>query len=662
MELFRNTCPRNCYGTCSIISYVENGKLIKVTGDPKHGFTQGRLCPKGYAYTQYVYNSSRLKYPIIQTPRGSGNWQRISWDEAYSIIAEKMIELYSRYGSNLASGYNKFSGNIGLLHYAVEGMFNSIGPHTKPVGDLCSSSGGAALKKTIGDVISPIPEKMAQAKLIVIWGANPAATNVQQMKYIFQAKQNGATVVVIDPIFSETAAKADIYIQNKPGTDALLAYGIAKIMIEKECYEKEYVETNSQGWAEFKHYLINEVNFPDICHVTGVQFEVMKELASLFSTIKPGVTWSGLGVQRNKNGEIGIQAILSLSAMSGHFCEQYSGTYYTHADISHFPLTLLNHPEKEHCFVKKSRSVSHIDFAAQAKALNDPPLKLLWIASRSPLSQDQNIQAWKELFNSLELIVTVDLFMNETTKHSDIVLPAASLFEEEDLHVGYWHHWISINQKAIDPFFEAKSDLQIARELTKKLNELSPGFSDFHYELEPIDWIKAELTPHIKQLYSLDSYEDLVSSPHPRIDDYDKRKSKEFHFIKPINKANLYDDQTNEGAVYPFRLLSPQSLLKIHSQFATLSWLHPEREITVIEINDIVAENLGIHDETMVTVFNDYGSIEAKAVINADLPQEIIVVNQAGEKGINQLIGDTTKDSDEESSINFYDTYVAIKN
>src|SRR5690606_25044867 len=125
MEIFRNVCPRNCYGTCSMLSYVENGILTKVTGDPKHGYSKGHLCAKGYAYTQYVYNPYRLKYPVLQSPRGSGNWKRISWDEAYNIIARKILELHDRYGSNLALGYNKFSGNLGILHYATEGMFNS---------------------------------------------------------------------------------------------------------------------------------------------------------------------------------------------------------------------------------------------------------------------------------------------------------------------------------------------------------------------------------------------------------------------------------------------------------------------------------------------------------------------------------------------------------
>lgn len=170
------------------------------------------------------------------------------------------------------------------------------------------------------------------------------------------------------------------------------------------------------------------------------------------------------------------------------------------------------------------------NFAMEAKNLQDPPLKLLWIASRSPLSQDMNINVWQELFKELELIVTVDLFMTNTAKHSDIVLPAASHFEEEDLNVGYWHHWLSINQKAIPSFYETKSDLMIARELTKKLNMLRPGFSTFPYELEPKDWIELELNEKVQALYGLKSYTSLVDGPKPRL--ANQKRISTFHLYK----------------------------------------------------------------------------------------------------------------------------------
>lgn len=660
MQIHRNVCPRNCYGTCSMLSYTENGKLVKVSGDPMHGFTQGHLCAKGYAYTQYVYNPLRLKYPMMQTERGSGNWVRISWEDAYSIIAEKMLELYARYGSNLASGYNKFSGNIGLLHYAVEGMFNSIGPHTKAFGNLCLATGEQAVKESFGNLNSPSPEEMAESKMIFIWGANPAVTNIHQMKFIYAARKNGGKLVVIDPIFTETASKADLFVQIKPGTDALLALGIAKCLLTDD--QIEITKTQWNGWEEYKQ-ILQQLDLATVAELTGVNTDTIKELAMLYGTIKPATTWNGLGIQRNKYGGLSIQAINSLAAMSGNLNMPNGGVYFTHSDCENFPMSLLNFPEKKHPKIESSRMINCANFATEAKNLKAPPLKLLWIASRSPLSQDMNIHVWQELFKELELIVTVDLFMTNTAKLSDIVLPAASHFEEEDLNVGYWHHWLSLNQKSIPAYYETKSDLMIARELTKKLNELSPGFSTFPHEREPQDWIELEFSEEIKALYGVSSYKDLLAGPRQR--QVTNREDKHFSFIqlddvKPL-LTNMESDLNMKSTAYPFRLLSPQALLKIHSQFTLLTWLYPKPDETIIEINSEVAKKLKISDGEKIKICNEHGFIIAKAQTNQHLPLDVVLVSQTDENSINQLIGSQLQKQEELASTHFYDCFVDLK-
>lgn len=660
MKITRNVCPRNCFGTCSILSYVEDDQLLKITGDPKHGFTGGHLCAKGYAYTQYVDNPLRLKYPMIQASRGSGNWKRISWDEAYTIIAEKMVELYRRYGSNLASGFNKFSGNLGLLHYAVEGMFNSIGPHTKTYGDLCLATGEAAIRDAFGDFISPIPENMANAKMIVIWGANPAVTNIHQMKFIYNARKNGGKLVVIDPIYTETAAKADLFVQINPGTDALLALGIAEIILEKGMADLSFVE-NQAGFREYKELLSN-TQISEICKHTGVRLEVMEELADLYGNLKPVATWSGFGLQRNEFGGQSIKAISSLAAISGNL--KYGGVYYAHGDISDFPMNLLNFPEKKHPTIKDSRRVNISNFAVESNRLKDPPLKLLWIASRNPLAQDHNMKAWKELISSLELIITVDLFMTETAKLSDIVLPAASHFEEEDLNVSYWHHWLAMNEKTLPPFYEAKSDLKIAGELTQRLNEISPQFSTFPSKLEPLDWIEKELNEKVRDLYGIKSYKDLLEGPKPRRDE--RKQEGFFSFINSNDVKRIYDDsewRKQKKHSYPFRLLSPQSLLQIHSQFSNLPWLQStvdEGEETIVEINENIAASSGISNNMKVKIYNENGSVIAKTKTNPQLPSDCLLVKQTGVNSINQLIGIHAEMDMAPTTIYFYDSFVAI--
>lgn len=659
--IYRNTCPRNCYGTCGILSHVKNGKIIKVTGDPEHGYTKGKLCAKGYASTQFVYNPNRLKYPMVQTPRGSGNWKRISWDKAYTIIASKLIELNRRYGSNLASGYNKFSGNLGMLHYATEGMFNSFGPHTKPEGNPCALTGRLAINKNLGMNYSAVPEDMSKSKLIVIWGANPAVTNVHQMKFIYEARNNGAKLVVIDPIFTETAKKADLYIQIKPGTDAWLALGISKLLIEADNCDTEFLYHKTTGWNEFKKIIETGLNVGEVSEKTGVPIEAIIELSQLYGEIKPMATWNGLGIQRNDNGGHSVNAINSLSAITGNLCIPNAGLYYMHFDVEHFPLNLFNHQGPKHPSVPSSRFIKISDFASHALSLNDPPIKLLWIASRNILSQDQNIAAWEHLFNQLELTVVVDLYMTKTAEQADMVLPAKSHFEEEDLHVSYWHYWLSLNQKAIPSYFEAKSDLEIARELTKKLNTLSPGFSNFPYEKEPMDWIREELTPEIQELYDLNGWADLLKKPHKKkVKDHPISEGMVFQLYCPEKLMNKHVEESEEDQDV-YRLLSPQSLLKIHSQYEYVTWLNHEDDNAFIEIHNEIALKHEIMDFSKIEMYNEYGSVRGIAKINPSLPKNVIVAPQAGKNPINILIKHRFEESTDDSSNFFYDSKVKIR-
>lgn len=670
-SVFRNVCPRNCYDTCGMLSYVKDGKLEKVEGDPEHGYTQGRLCSKGYAYTEYVYSRDRLRYPLSQYPRGSGNWKRISWAQALDLVAGKMVDLKVRYGSNLASAYNKFSGNLGLLHYAVEGMFNSIGAHTKPVGNPCLAAGLDALYYDFGKALSPDPESMARAGLIVIWGANPAWTAIHQLDFINRARGKGAKLVVIDPLFTPTAAKADIYIQIKPGTDGFLALALAKLLIERHEHDREFVKNHLWGWEPFFGYLQERVALSSVSAVTGVSAEAVEELAALYANHKPCANWVGFGVQRHENGGQNIRAINALCAISGNLGQEGGGLFYYHPGLDFFPLKLYKHsgPSLDN---EKSREVDINNFAAEVLSFSEPPVKLLWIAGRNPLSQDQELSKWQELFRSLELIVTVDLFMTKTAEMSDLVLPAASHFEEYDINVSYWHHWLALNEKAIPPYYEAKSDLEIARMLTCRLNELSPGFSNFPYELTATDWIEREFTAEVLAAFGLNNWEELKHGPRklqagrtPWQDKKFRTGSGRFELYSSEAKKNdlpaLSRFRRPKTNSYPLLLLTPQSPYRIHSQYVGLTWLSNEYD-SVLRMNPGDASARDLMEGDQVRVFNAAGSVLKIVNLSNSVPRGVVVAFQGGENPVNNLIARLSADMgtkiSKSKNVAFYDTYV----
>ena len=206
-QTFRNACPRNCYDTCSIKSYVKDGVLEFVEGAQESTFTGGALCLKGYSYPRRVYSPDRIKYPMKQIGRGTGNWKRISWDEALSEIAGKIQEIKKKDGTLLGMALDKYSGNFGITHYGVEGMLSSLGYTTRFVGTPCWPAGIDAQNFDMGNMWCNDPEDFVKSKYIIIWGANPAWNSMHTMKFIYEAQERGAKLVVIDPILTQTAAK-----------------------------------------------------------------------------------------------------------------------------------------------------------------------------------------------------------------------------------------------------------------------------------------------------------------------------------------------------------------------------------------------------------------------------------------------------------------------
>ncbi|MHB8074087.1 molybdopterin-dependent oxidoreductase [Desulfosporosinus fructosivorans] len=675
VRVYKNVCPRNCYNTCAMLSHVVNGKLIKVEGEPWHGYTQGRLCAKGYAYSRYVYSPERLRYPMRQYPRGSGNWVRITWEEAFSIIGAKILELNHRYGSNLPLAYNKCSGNVGFLHYATEGMFNSFGSHTKLKGNPCMAAGLDAIMYSSGEGKGPDPEAMSGSKLIVLWGANPAWTAVHQLNFINQAREKGAEFVVIDPVYTPTAATADHYIQIQPGTDGLLALGIAKVLIEEGRYDPSFLAEHVEGWESFQGYLKEKVTLEEVQNVSGVAEKTVRMLADLYGKCDPVANWSGYGLQRYPNGGQNIRAIYALCALTGNLGKVGGGFYYFHPSTESFPLHLLNHQGPNDGLVSRSIDINY--YPSQALALVDPPVKFLWIAGRNPLSQDQEVSNWSRLLAELELVVTVDLFMTKTCDMSDLVLPVASHFEEIDINVSYWHHWLALNEKAIAPYYEAKSDLEIAQQLTRRLNELQPGFSNFPFERTPEEWIGMEFTPEVLELYGLSSWRDLAEAPaklrvgnNPWADFAFKTKTGKFElFSKEAKENNLpalprFSAKSSDPS-FPLRLLTPQSIASIHSQDWSSKWIGSEESEDVVKLNPLDAVQREIQNGDNVRIYNALGSVTKKAILNPEILQGLIIIYQGGKDPVNSLLSGLSADMGKNYSggegAAFYNAFVDVE-
>ncbi|WNS74067.1 molybdopterin-dependent oxidoreductase [Bacillus sp. DTU_2020_1000418_1_SI_GHA_SEK_038] len=647
-KYFYNACPRNCYDTCSIVTTVKDGRITFITGNDNNTYTKGRLCVKGNTYPRVVYSPDRIKYPMRQKGKGSGNWERISWDEAYTIIANKILEIKKEYGNTLPICLNKYSGNFNILNYSVEGMFSSIGYTTRAKGTPCEPAGADAQAFDMGVNMANDPEQFLQSKYIILWGSNPAWTSVHSMYFIEQAKEKGTKLVVIDPIVTATASKADEYIQINPSTDGALALGMAKYIVDHHLYNEEWLAANAKGFHEFFNYLQNNITLDWAAKKTGVPVPVIERLAREYATAKPANIWIGFGMQRHTNGGSMVRAIDALAALTGNIGVTGGGVNYIQAETWTFNYHVMSFPPPKGSKGEKDRYVNMNNFGAQVLATQDPPIKMMWIACRNPVSQDPEPNVVKKALHQMDLVVTADLFMNQTVEMSDIVLPVTTPFETVGINASYWHYWLNMNEQAIKPLHEAKSDLEIAMGLSKKLNELAPGSCTFPSSGNLEDWVEKEVNDDLRNLYGIRSWRDLKKKGTVKA-----RKNltpwKDEKFRTPSGKYEFWSDQAMEYGhhplpvfveemkapkEFPIRCISPHWKFGIHSQFQNIDWLMNIQNEPFIEIHPDLARKKGIQEGDYVKMYNDIGAMTLPAKVTKTVPVHTVVIYEAWFKGV----------------------------
>ncbi|WP_049012700.1 molybdopterin-dependent oxidoreductase, partial [Citrobacter freundii] len=531
-KIYRNACPRNCYDTCSLKTWVKDDVITFVEGAPESTFTHGTPCVKGLSYPRRVYSPDRIKYPMVQDVRGSGNWRRISWDEAMQRIATKMLEIKKKDGSMLGLAMTKYSGKFGVLNYAVEGMMSSLGYTTRFAGTPCWPAGIDAQNYDMGDMWCNDPEDFVKAKYIIIWGANPAWCSMHTMKYIYQAREKGAKVVVIDPLLTQTAAKADLYLRVRPGSDGALALGMARHLVDKGLVDQDFVNNYSHGYPEFEAYLRNSVTVEWASEICGLSADVIRQLAEEFTAVNPATVWIGYGMQRHVNGGANVRAIDAFVAMTGNIGIEGGGARYGHLHTWGFnynamlqkpPVGSIGMPGAAGTTSEfgsagevaqySDRSLNINQTAKGILEANEPPVRMLWVACKNPFAQDFDRSKMEKAFEKLEMVVCADQFFNETVQHADIVLPVTTAFEEWNVDASYWHYWLSINQPAIKPMYEAKCDLEIAVLLSRTINKLEPGSCTFPQEFNHKRWLDQEFNDGMAKMFGISSWDDLLDGP-----------------------------------------------------------------------------------------------------------------------------------------------------
>jgi len=652
-KIINSVCPKDCFGSCSLEVEVEKGKVIKVRGNHNNSATNGRICIKGKNYINMIYSPERLLYPLQRIgQRSKGEFEIISWEQALDIIYEKLQDLRGQYGPESVLYYNRFA-NLGVVKNCAYGFWYQFGGFTSTYGGLCDSAAQEAINLTYGEVKHNKISDIENSKLIILWGINPSYTHLHLQHYLNKVLAKGAKLITIDVRKNETGSKSVLYLHPRPGTDGCLALGIANQLIENSIVDDNFIDHHTFGFSEFKES-VKEYPLEKVSAITEIPTRKIKSMINYIKENPQYALVCGMGVQRYTNGGQTTRAISLLSALTASIGKKGCGFYFSDKQAPE-----LNWP----FFPEKPKGIRNsIPVAKLASELDnqaDPPVKAIWIEQANPITSNPNINLLTKAMNKLELIVVVDLFLTDTARMADIVLPATSMFEYYDLISGYGHSYIQLQQKVIEPPGECKHESEIYRLLGKKL-----GFN--------LDYLPENNLNTIKRIINNSNLDtdvnELKEKPylHP---DYQEIAFNDLQFNTPTKKIeffcqemkdkwgkdplpNYYEPTENKYTTpeiyskYPLSLVSSHAYNKMNSQFSDITIL---KEEPFVWINPYDAEKRGINDGNKVKVYNERGSLILKAILTEKVFQGIVHIYFGWWDGvhrvnINKLIGDYISD------------------
>ena len=677
MKIFNTACPRNCYSTCSFKVSVENNEIKQIEPQSLNASTALGPCLKGLSYIERVHSKKRILFPLQKL---GGEFVPISWDEATTIITNRLIEYKEKWGSHSIL-YYAASGMSGLLNNVSSDFWKLYGGVTTVYGNLCWPAGLEATRLTLGENKHNIPEDLENAKLIVLWGKNPAESNIHQMVFIEKAQRNGAKLIVIDPRRTPSSERADLLLQPIPGTDAILALAVAKIIVLQNHHDRDFVEKHVHGFEEFEQCLA-KINIDLASRECGVPVHLIVHLAELIGTIKPMTLIPGYGMQRYTNGGQTTRCLLALSAITGNIGK--SGACWHYANLQSYIFDKVKEPESYYPVVENfphRRSISTARLGAEMLKTANPKLKMAWVERGNPITQNPDSNLTKKAFQELEFIVVVEQFMTDTAQEADIILPAKSMFEQSDIIGSYWNSYVQLKQKVIEPPGLVKPETEIYYNLANRL-----GFSkeDIQkYIPEPNDkaidkWLEEYLKDYkelsLKKLrqgpilapgLEKIAFSDLkFNTPSGKIELYSKTAEKIWG-VKPLpTYEGLKEGHNRSNNKYPLCLLSPNTKNRIHSQFGNLDCITMLDSHPVITMSPVDAKFRDVDDGAKVKVYNDRGEILTTVKLDFSLrPGNVVIFNGYwnSEGGSPNLLS-KGRETDMGHGTAFHDNMVEIEN
>ncbi len=643
----RGACPHDCPDTCALLVTVQDGVATTVRGDPDHPPTSGVLCTKVARYTERTYHPERLLYPMQRVgPKGSGQFARISWDEALSTIATRLGNI-AAVNPQAILPYS-YAGTMGLLQgdSMSAHFFHRLGASLLDR-TICASAGGAGYRYTIGARIGTDLEQIDHSKLIIIWGSNPVASTLHFWMRAQEAKRRGATLIAIDPYRSLTAEKCHQHIALLPGTDAALALGMMHVLIAEDWIDHEYIDLYTHGFADLKQ---RAMEWPPerVAQVCGITREQVVDLARLYGEMakdgEPVTIRVNYGIQRVRGGGMAVRNIACLPALVGAWRHPAGGVQFSSSDTFPRNFRALQRPDLI-APGNPPRTINMTtigdDLLREASAEFGPKIEALVVYNSNPVAIAPDSPKVAAGFAREDLFtVVLEHFQTDTADYADILLPATTQLEHLDVHWAYGHNWMMANNPAIAALGESKPNTEFFRLLAQRMGFAEPCFLETDEQMAEY----AFDTNHIRAVHfdwqslKRKGYEKLNSPAAPFA---------EGGFPTPSGKCEFYCERMLQdgldplptyippyesvasnpelAARYPLAMISPPVRNFLNSTFVNVASLRQVETEPHLELHPDDAQMRGIAAEDWVRVFNDRGSFVLRARVTDKVRPGLVV-------------------------------------
>lgn len=621
----RGACPHDCPDTCALVTTVQDGKAVKLQGNPDHRHTAGVLCTKVSRYIERNDHPERLTQPMRRAgPKGTGRFEPVSWDVALDDIADRLARLSCNNPDTILP--YSYAGTMGLVQ--GESMdrrfFHQLGASFLDR-TICSTAGGDALVYTLGGKVGMRVEFFAEAKLILIWGSNSIASNLHFWRHAQAAKRAGARLVCIDPRKTETADKCDEHIALLPGTDGALALALMHELIAHDWLDHDYIAQHTLGWERLRE---RALQWPPerAAAVCGVPVQQIRDLARAYGTTKPAAIRLNYGMQRVRGGGNAARAVACLPALVGAWRDRAGGLLLSAS--GQFPVDRAALQRPQLLAGRRPRTINMVRIGdallGDADALSGgPPIEAVIVYNSNPLAVAPESAKVAAGFAREDLFtVVLEQFQTDTADYADYLLPATTQLEHWDIHTSYGHTDVLLNRPAVAPRGEARSNAWVFRELARRMGFDDPCFQDDDEALcrqafapGAIDWAALETqgfasVPLPEAPYANGGF----PTPSGRVEFFSERLAAQGLDGLPDHLPN--HEPAGSSTDHPLAMISPPARNFLNSSFVNVKSLRAIEGEPLLEIHADDAAARGIADGAMVRVFNGRGEHRCRAEVS----------------------------------------------